>query len=137
MNVIGKIPKKHLSAINFFADNLFTPQRKRHICLHIKYRKKMDVSGLVSIEGYNVLGTPNEFIIEVLKNTEEEMLKTLAHEMTHVLQYVKNELNEDMSIWRGRKVNSDEISYDEQPWEQEAMRREKELYESFLASQTR
>ena len=135
MIVTGKIPKRHLKAIHYFAEQLFTPQKRRHLYLHIKYRKKLDYLGLVTVDDYNVLGTPCEFTIEVLKNTEEEMLKTLAHELTHCRQYSRNELNETMTLWRGRKVNSDAIPYYEQPWEQEAMQQELELYESFLATE--
>lgn len=135
MIVTGKIPKRHLKAIHYFAEQLFTPQKRRHLYLHIKYRKKLDYLGLVTVDDYNVLGTPCEFTIEVLKNTEEEMLKTLAHEMTHCLQYARGELNEQMNMWRGKFIDSEKLKYDEQPWEQEAMQQELELYESFLATE--
>jgi hypothetical protein len=79
---------------------------------------------------------PNSFLIEICRNTEEEMLKSLAHELVHCRQYCRNELNETMTMWRGRKVNADEIPYFEQPWEQEAIKLEQELYDSFIASET-
>lgn len=132
MILTGKIPKKHAVAIKFFASNLFTPQKRRHLYLNIKYRKKLDYLGIVTVEDYNVLGMPNEFTIEVLKSNEEEMLKTLAHELCHVLQYARGDLNETMSMWRGRKVNSDEIPYHEQPWEVEAENTGLMLYEKFM-----
>ena len=137
MIVTGKIPKRHLSAIHFFAEQLFTPQKRRHLYLNVKYRKKMDYLGLASVEDYNVLGMPNSFLIEICRNTEEEMLKSLAHELVHVLQYSRGELNEQMTLWRGRKINADEIPYFEQPWEQEAIKLEQKLYDAFLASEAR
>jgi hypothetical protein len=136
MIISGKIPKKHRKAIEYFASQLFTPQKRRHLYLEIKYRKNMDYQGLVTIEDYNVLGVPNDFLIEICRNTEEEMLKSLAHEMVHVLQYSRGELNETMTMWRGRKVNADEIPYHQQPWEQQAIELEEKLYQSFLATQT-
>jgi hypothetical protein len=45
---------------------------------------------------------------------------TLAHEMVHVRQYAKMELNEEMNRWHGEYVNTDLIPYHEQPWEIEA-----------------
>jgi hypothetical protein len=137
MIVTGKIPKRHLSAIHFFAEQLFTPQKRRHLYLNVKYRKKMDYLGLASVEDYNVLGMPNSFLIEICRNTEEEMLKSLGHELVHVLQYARGELNETMTLWRGKKINADEIPYFEQPWEKEAIKLEQELYDAFLASEAR
>ena len=136
MIITGKIPKTHRAAIQFYAEHLFTPQKRRHLCLNIKYRKQMDYLGLVTVEDYNVIGMPNEFTIEVHKESEAEMLKTLAHEMCHVVQYSRGELNETMTLWRGKKVDADEIPYTEQPWEIEAETKGIQLYEAFLASKT-
>lgn len=138
MIIHGKLKKQYWQALEYYASVLFTPQLNKHIEVRVSFRKLSDVyHGHVIVDDYNVLGTPRSFVIEVNKNdTNEEILKTLAHEMIHVKQYARCELNEEMSVWRGRKVNSDAIPYNEQPWEQEAMQREQELYESFLASQT-
>jgi hypothetical protein len=95
----------------------------------------MNYLGLVTVEDYNVLGIPNEFIIDICRTTEEEMLKSLAHEMVHVLQYSRGELNEQMTMWRGKRVNAEKIPYSEQPWEIEAESIGLNLYESFLASE--
>jgi hypothetical protein len=137
MIVTGKISKRHLKALHYYAEQLFTPQKRRHIEIQVKYRKKMDYLGLVTVEDHNVLGVPNSFIIELQRDTEAEMLKTLGHEMVHVLQYARGELNETMTMWRGKRVNADKIPYSEQPWEVEAESIGLNLYESFLASETR
>lgn len=60
------------------------------------------------------------------------MLRTLAHELVHVKQYARNELVDpargNYKKWNG-KVHSDIlIKYKELPWEQEALRLERELY---------
>jgi len=136
MIITGKIPKRHLRAIHFFAEQLFTPQKRRHLYLNVKYLKNMEYLGLASVEDYNVLGMPNAFLIEVKRNTEEEMIKTLGHELIHCSQYARGELNEQMTLWRGRKVDADKLSYYEQPWEKEAIKLEQELYDAFLASET-
>jgi hypothetical protein len=95
----------------------------------------MEYLGLASVEDYNVLGMPNAFLIEVKRNTEEEMIKTLGHELIHCRQYSRGELNEEMTMWRGRRVDSDSMSYYEQPWEIEAINLEQKLYDAFLASE--
>ncbi len=58
-------------------------------------------------------------------------MKTLAHELVHVRQYVRNELNDEMNTWKGRKVDSDAIDYDDQPWEVEANKLGNEIYELY------
>ena len=132
MNLIGKISKQHRAAIQFYAERLFTPQKRRHLYLEIKYcRKKSNEHGNIAVDDYNVLGMPIGFVMEIYRSNEEEMLKTLAHEMIHLSQYSRGELNEEMTYWRGRKVNSDEIPYFEQPWEIEAESKGLELYELY------
>jgi hypothetical protein len=133
MIINGKINKKYRLALDFFASKLFTPQLKRYIEVNVKFRKNMgDFHGIVSVEDYNVLGTPRSFVIELAKDDPEvEILKTLAHEMVHVRQYARSELNESMTLWKGRQINADQIPYREQPWEQEAFKLGDELYDLY------
>lgn len=137
MIVHGKVPKKHLNALDFFSSRLITSQKRKHISITVKYRKVIDELGTVYVDDYNVLGMPISFVIEVRQSdSEEEKLKTLAHEMVHVKQYIRGELNEEMSVWRGRKVNSDEIPYSEQPWEIEAESTAHKLYDEYITNKT-
>ena len=132
MIITGKVNKKYREAIEFFATELFTPQMKRHIELRIRKRDLGTWHGFVSIEDYNVLNQPRSFVIELHKGDDEkEHLKTLAHELVHVRQYARNELNDAMNTWKGRKVDSDSIPYEEQPWEIEAIKLGDELYELY------
>jgi hypothetical protein len=132
MMITGKINKKYREAIEFFASNLFTPQMKRHIEIRVRKRDLGTWHGFVSIEDYNVLNQPRSFVIELHKgDNEAEQLKTLAHELVHVRQYARNELNDEMNTWKGRYVDSDAIDYNDQPWEIEANKLGNELYELY------
>lgn len=120
MIVKGKLSKFHLSAIDFFADALLTNQLKRHIIVHVRFRKNMDCLGLTEVDDYNASGKPREFILEINRNqSEEEIIHTLAHEMVHVRQYAYGELNEEATYWCGKQYAHD-LKYHEQPWEIEA-----------------
>jgi len=55
-----------------------------------------------------------------------DMMKTLAHEMVHVKQYFRNELNGYATTWKGR--NAGGYKYENQPWEREAHRLEAKLF---------
>ena len=138
MIVYGQITKTYLEALDFFASRLITPQKKKHIEIIIKYRRSIKELGTVYIDDYNVLGMPNSFVIE-LKNSlnEETKLKTLAHEMVHIKQYIRGELNEQMSIWKGQTVDSEKISYADQPWEIEAESTAIKLYNEYITNKTR
>lgn len=134
MIINGKLKPYYRQALEYFATKLFTPQMKRHIEVNVVFRKNLGaLHGIVTVEDYNVLGCPREFTIEVARDDpKEEILKTLAHEMVHVRQYARNELNETMTLWRGRRVNSDELPYREQPWEVEAFELGDRLAEEYM-----
>lgn len=132
MVIIGKLSNRHKSAIQFFADNLISKQMQRHIILHFVFREKIDCLGITSINDYNRKNEPRDFVIEVNRNQgKEEILKTFAHELVHVKQYIYKELNDDSSLWCGEKFDADKIPYDEQPWEIEAESVAYMLYEGY------
>lgn len=132
MEIIGRLTKKQLSAVQFFADNLFSKQMQRHLTLHFVFREKMRDYGQTIVNDYNDRNLPRDFIIEIKRNQpKEELYRTIAHEMVHVKQYVYNELNEQQNLWCGKKINSDEIPYHEQPWEIEAESAAYFLFEGF------
>ena len=134
MVVIGKVPKKHLKALDYFADCIFTPQKSRHITIEVKY-KRMKTQGEVYVEDYNKRGVPNHFVIWVKHNdSEKEKLITLAHEMIHVKQYCFGELNEEGTKWCGEYVNTEELSYEQLPWEIEAWNMGEYLYAAYITS---
>ena len=65
-----------------------------------------------------------------------ELLKTLAHELVHVKQYVMNELSwrERGLLWKGRLYSPEHLcEYFETPYEIEAFGRERGLLVCFLA----
>jgi hypothetical protein len=121
MNIFGKLTSKQKSAINFFADKLFTPQMKRNISIHISFSSTMDNYGETEIDDYNLSGKPREFILNIKRNiSDDEIIHTIAHEMVHVKQYVYGQLNEQMTTWNGKKVNDGQYGYFDSPWEIEA-----------------
>ena len=84
MIVKGKLSKSRMAALTFFADELLTKQMQRHIMITIIFRRKMAHLGLTSVEDYNASYKPREFILDInTKQTEDEIIRTLAHEMVH------------------------------------------------------
>jgi len=104
---------------------------KREIDIHIKF----SIACAGGAFGYAQHGDyEDQFMVEVGKvvidgafrqATPREIAATIAHELTHVRQYVRGELNGEMSKWKGQKVpygprGGLKIKYRQQPWEQEA-----------------
>ena len=56
------------------------------------------------------------------------MLETLAHEMVHVKQYARRELDPSIDAWCGKTVNPKKVNYWDLPWEIEAHGRETGLF---------
>ena len=54
---------------------------------------------------------------------------TLAHEMVHVKQYFRKELDGSNCRFKWKGRNADGYKYENQPWEREAFRREADLYQ--------
>jgi hypothetical protein len=72
------------------------------------------------------------FEIEIKESlSREELIKTVAHEMVHVKQYLTGELVEERCkrIWKG--VDHTDDTHFNYPWEIEAYKLEEILYKSF------
>ncbi len=134
MYIEGKLTNLQKSAIHYFADKLFSHQLKRNLGVRVIIRRKpMEFYGLIEVVSYNTSGRAREFNIEINGTiSAEDKIRTLAHEMVHVKQYAYDELNSEMTLWRGKKVNPDKIPYAQQPWEIEAWTKGDKLYRSFM-----
>jgi hypothetical protein len=133
-----RLSNVQLEAIQYFAGRLLSPQMLRNIGIRVVFRRTMPVLGITIIDDYNASGLPRMFTIEINGSQDDnEKLRTLAHEMVHIKQYCKRELNEQMSMWKGQEVDSDNIDYDDQPWEIEAHNLGDQIYEEFITDGNR
>lgn len=119
-------------AAQFYAKELMSDKMLENIFVRIRFNKDIDAFGYASIDEYNDSGKPREFEIEIHPGIGGyDILKTLAHEMVHIKQYVYGETNEAMTRWKGQRVDSDTIDYWVQPWEVEAHGYEAGLFTKF------
>jgi len=138
--------RKHYEAFAYeVIDELFPRQfTKREIDIHIKF----SIACAGGAFGYAQHGDcEDEFLVEVGKvvidntfrqATPREIASTIAHELVHVKQYIRGELNPNMTRWKGQTVpygprGALKIKYRQQPWEQEAFEMEKFLTELLWA----
>jgi len=137
LSIVGCPDKKRFRpyvkrAAVFYGQELMTHKMLENIYLRIKFNDSISVYGYASIIEYNESCKAREFEIELNPNIgAAEILKCLAHEMTHIKQYAYNETNETLTRWKGRKVDSDNMDYWIQPWEIEAFGTEVGLFSKF------
>lgn len=124
-------------AARFFGEYLFKRLYKKVTIDLILSSKDMpkNVDGYCDWSDNNK--KPRYFEIQLRSNmSEDNLLRTLAHEMVHVKQYAKGELTDHMcgkkSRWKDTVINVENHDYWELPWEIEAYGREKGLYNKYL-----
>ena len=119
-------------AAQYYCDKLISKRLSRSITIEIVLKKNLEEQGYCEIQDYNSIGKARHFLIEIDKNVNfKTLLLTLAHECVHLKQYAMGELNENMSVWRGKKINSDNVPYWDHPWEIEAYGKERGLFVRF------
>ena len=125
--------KKLLSvATQYYCYRLLPPRIARNLQIEILLKKDLEEDGFCEIADYNTKGKARYFTIELARSlNKKSLLRTLAHECVHIKQYALGELDENMTVWRGRRVNSDTVPYWDHPWEIEAYGKEKGLYVRF------
>jgi len=141
LSIVGCPDKKQFRpyvkrAVIFYAEQLIKPKLLENICLRIKFNPKLDAYGYAQILEYNSRKKAREFEIELHPGIgAAEILKCLAHEMTHIKQYVYGETNETLTRWKGIKIDSDNLDYWVQPWEIEAHGMESGLFTKFATKE--
>jgi hypothetical protein len=137
LSILGCPDKKRFRpyvkrAALFYASQLMSKKVLDHLYVQIKFNDKIDVCGYAEIREYNLAGKPRGFEIEINSSIgAAEILKTIAHEMAHVKQYVYCETNDTLTKWKDKRVDSDTIDYWVQPWEIEAHGYELGLFQMF------
>ena len=126
-------------AADSFANNLISPQLKKNIDIKVVLDPKLGAGGYCDAED-DGLPLPRSFLIEIRKTKKKiHMFSVLAHEMVHLKQMATGEMKDRYShlkrkyvtVWRGDKYD-DDVSYWDQPWEQEAYGLENSLVAKFL-----
>jgi len=114
-----------LEAIKFFAKELKIDRFKTNLTLrlHHKFVMTSDNEGLIEPTG------DRSFNIDVC--LYGNWLGTLAHEMVHMKQYLRGEVDWQLSQWKG-KSGYEDVGYWDQPWEIEARKLQNKLMLKFV-----
>jgi len=137
VSISGLSDKKFEHAVakasTFYLDLLLPKHLIKHITVDINFVGRLDdkATGYCEVIGHNKRNKPREFEIQIQKNKSKRyMMMTLAHEFVHLKQYAMGELDENMCVWKGRRIASS-VNYWDHPWEIEAYGREYGLWARF------
>lgn len=134
-----------LNAAEFFMTQLLGKRMAEGISIDIEVHKTFEAAG----ECINEDGTTRSrwFTIILKEQKLDTMLTTLAHEMVHVKQHVRNEISyrranrgktdqttSEVRLWMGQEwmPGKNEDEYFDAPWEIEAYGREGGLVHRFI-----
>ena len=112
-------------AISSFAKTLKIDRFKLNILVRIHNKAIIDEC----VEGWCEIIDSRSFEIDVALYSN--WMGVLAHEMVHVKQYVRKELDYRMNTWKSKPVDPDEIEYYDRPWEIEAFKLQKILLDKY------
>ena len=124
--------KRCTTVINWFCSQ-YLPRHKIEIEVLHRGLLRENVYGWCSVTDCD--WRPRSFLIEIHNRlSPEDYIKTLLHELQHVLQHVRGDLRDKKGIrcWKG--IDCSGLNYEDQPWELDAHQREEELYEEYLTS---
>lgn len=122
LSVVGGSPlqKKIVKEVAFWSGKKLLGRLASNIEINIRLKRLGTADAWCDWEDDNV--RPREFSMEIRTGQSfSDLILTVCHEMVHVKQMARGELC-DMPgnyIWKGKKI-SEELDYDEQPWEKEA-----------------
>lgn len=125
--------KTAMKAVAFYAKKLRLMSYDAEI--HIAFKHGFsDLFGILASCDYPETG---KVVIDIDAKTHDFMvLGVLAHEMVHAKQFIKGELSQTkkgLRLWKNKKIPAS-ISYVNEPWEREAMRKEVIMSHQFLES---
>ena len=113
-------------AIRSFTKQLGIDRLKTMV--EVKFHQNLYVDRKKTCEGLCESLDKRSFVIDVA--LYGNWLATLAHELVHVKQFVRGELNESLTRWKNKNyANTD---YWDQPWEKEARRLQCKMVEVFM-----
>ena len=138
ITVVGSGRKKRemVEDLARFAAMKLMPRLRDKLCIDINLTARLiqkdNVAGDCIWEDSRI--RPREFTIRVDSSQELQlMLETVAHEIVHVKQFARGELQDlssDINIckWQGSIVKCDVVDYYDLPWEIEAHGRERGFF---------
>ena len=129
--IIGQV--KNRKVVEVYASNLIKVlglSRLRRPHINITFTNHCDAYGLCEGDrDYAEITIARKCAITGAKLTFMEQMGVLAHEMVHAKQFLRGQLTAE-GAWRWKGRNANGFEYENQPWEKEAYKLEKDLFQA-------
>ena len=130
-DIQGKAPRRRCKRVIEWFKAKYMPRHHLDITVVHRGLKRDHVYGYCSVNDCDY--RPRDFLIELQTDMPEDLyVSTLLHELWHVYQHVNGTLRDKRGVRYWKDVNADGLSYEDQPWEQEARQMEIKLYNCYL-----
>lgn len=126
-------------ATNFFLKRLMSPQLASKLKLNIAIKDIGKFKADCTQESVIIGTNPKEYWVNISKTLKRRAsLRALAHECVHIKQGATGQMwdysgaDAGWTRWNKRDVRDKDWAYKQRPWEKEAYRREKTLYNAYM-----
>jgi hypothetical protein len=125
------------NALNFWAEKLLGSRMSKNVSVSVRFKDGiLKEEKIFADMGIKLTGKlPRSFDVRIESSLgRKRVLMALAHEFTHIKQYVKGELRDanDKTRWMNQTFDNSSTDYYDSPWEIEALGREVGLYIQWL-----
>jgi hypothetical protein len=122
-------------ALIFFGEELLGRRLSKNIKIYLVFEELPSIiNALCQWDDDNHICRSFTIIVNKKLNRKTTFI-SLAHEMVHVKQYARKELKDyarsNKVKWKKRVFMLDKVEYWSSPWEKEAYKKDKILYEAF------
>jgi len=131
LDITGKAPRRRCKKVVQWFKDQHMPYHHLDITVAHRGLKREHALGFCTVMDCDY--RPRDFLIEMETTLEEEQYITvLLHELWHVWQHVNGSLRDKRGVRHWKNIDSDYLSYEDQPWEHEAEKMEKILYNEYI-----
>ena len=131
LDIQGKASRRRCKKVIEWFKARYMPNHHLDITVSHRGLKRENVIGWCTVQDCDY--RPREFLIEIETTLSEDIyISTLLHELWHVYQHVKGTLRDKRGVRYWKNIDSDDLSYENQPWEQEAYKMEQVLFNDYM-----
>ena len=123
--------KRLCEDVVFWFVSKYLPRHKLDITVLHRGLNREGAYGWASVTDFD--WKPRSFLIEIQSGLKyEDYLTVILHELQHCLQHVRGDLKDKrgMRCWKG--IDCSGLDYENSPWELEAHKLEKILYQEYI-----
>ena len=131
-----KVQKTYIPILYDEIAKLMFPHLKKYLSIEVSFQNTFSEGAYGFCNYYPAEKKPRKFLIELDQTLQNEDLeKTFLHELIHVKQYARKELQhitDTQLFWKSKKIYTKNMNEANFPWEKEAERLTDKIYSNIF-----